>query len=47
MSLLQRGECRISHGKLQAHLQITLIMTVQRLNTLMASHAVYAGSRAA
>jgi hypothetical protein len=47
MSLLQRGECRIFHGKLQAHLQITLIMTVQRLHTLMASHAVYVGSRAA
>ena len=47
MSLLQRGECRISHGKLQAHLQNTLIMTVQRLNTLMASDTVRMGSRAA
>ncbi len=47
MSLLQRGECRIFHGKLQAHLQNTLIMTVPRPNTLMASDAVRVGSRAA
>ncbi len=40
MSLLKREECRIFHGKLQAHLQNTLIMTVPKLNTLRASDAV-------
>jgi hypothetical protein len=47
MSLLQRGKCRIFQGKLQAHLQHTLIMTVLRANTLMASDAGHVGSRAA
>jgi hypothetical protein len=47
MSLLQSGECRIFHGKLQAHLRNTLIMTVPKPNTVKACNRACAGLRAA